>query len=254
MTRDVAVLGCGPAGLLAAHAAFSTGNRVTIISNGATPSKIGGAQFLHCYIPGITQTEPDGKVTFEFFGRPEVYAQKVYGDPSAPTSWLAYEAGDHPVWNMQVAYDNLWERYSRLIVNQYVDWNLIPELVEQFDLVMSCIPAPAICPHRDADGSPTCEFTSQPVWIDEQGGNLPSMTIIYNGRPDFAWYRASNIFGVQFVEYPMHLDGGRRIVKPLWTNCPGPERVERLGRYGQWQKGVLIHDAYFGAMNALQHV
>lgn len=250
---DVAVLGCGPAGLLAAHAAVTLGHRVTIYSQERKPSAIGGAQFLHIPIPGLTRPEPDGFLTFRQMGNERGYARKVYGDPFAPTSWGAYPPGVYGVWNMQQAYDNLWERYHDLIVEKVVTWHSIKENLGGHDTIFSCIPAPVICPHRDELESPDCKFTSQPVWISP-GGCLAEMTVVYSGNPDDAWYRTCNIFGHGFSEYPTEREDARRIVKPLHTNCPGPEGVVRLGRYGQWKKGVLIHDAYIGASNALHRM
>lgn len=244
----IAVLGCGPAGLLAAHAAVTTGHTVTIYSE-PKPSKIGGAQFLHQAIPGITQQEPDGEVNFVFVGTPEIYARKVYGDPLAPTSWLAYTPGLHPVWNMQQAYDNLWERYKDHIVPCHIAQDTLGDITKAHHLTFSCVPAPAVCPHRNHDGSPTCEFKSQPVWIEENPPMLPyDMTIIYSGFSDDDWYRTSNMFGHAFCEYSFEKAGAIRVVKPLATTCEGDPWVIRLGRYGKWRKAELIHDAYNEAM------
>lgn len=250
-TKLVTVLGCGPAGMLAAHAAIQNHNFVTIISDRTEPSRIGGAQFLHRAIPGITSDDPDGVVEFKRMGDDRGYAEKVYGHPEAATSWWSYDEGEHPVWSMQDAYDKLWDLYGNLVVEQSVTWDLVPTIPG--DIVVSCIPAPVVCPHRDVVGEPTCLFTSQDVWINQvEGKFIEPMTIIYSGHPEQPWYRASNIFDNASFEYSFDPAprSAVKIKKPLVTDCPGPERIKfyRLGRYGQWQKDRLIHHAYEGAL------
>jgi hypothetical protein len=219
---NIAVLGCGPAGLLAAHAAVTTGHKVTIYSE-PKPSKIGGAQFLHQAIPGITTPEPDGQVNFVFLGDEAGYALKVYNSMIAPTSWSAYEPGLHPVWNMQQAYANLWERYKDLIVPVHIAEDTLGDITQAHHLTFSCIPAPAVCPHRDRDGRLKCHFSSQPVWIRDVSAlvEVNDMTIVYNGDISHSWYRASNMFGYSFFEYPHPYSNSVRIVKPLSTDCEG---------------------------------
>ena len=59
----VAVLGCGPAGLFACHAAVRGGAEVDVYSQ-KKRSEIGGAQYLHQHVPDVTGTEPEAMITF----------------------------------------------------------------------------------------------------------------------------------------------------------------------------------------------
>lgn len=257
---NIAVLGCGPAGLLAAHAAVLNGHTPTIYTDIAQPSRIGGAQFLHRAIPGVTldHHHPDALCEFIFMGSGEGYARKVYGDPRAPTSWGSYRAGLHTIWNMQAAYDVLWERYNKRVTTLEVDKHTVYRMEEE--VIFSCIPATVLCDHmRNENGAiKTCDFTSQQVWIVQDRNYLERGTnqIVYNGYPAQRWYRWSSLFGTSFFEYPFKPTEDQsavRVVKPLSTTCPGPARsgVYRMGRYGSFKKTALIHHAYEEAMEVL---
>jgi hypothetical protein len=247
----VAVLGCGPAGLLAAHACARAGVDFDVISL-KRQSPIGGAQFLHVPIPGITGDSGDGRVNFYKHGVKEVYASKVYGDPEAPTSWDSYEEGDHEVWNMQAAYQQLWETYQGNIREAKVDHGFISSnLVWEYDKIFSTIPKTYLCFMNH-------DFRSQPVWIDmDPAEEIQDSAIIYSGLRSDEWYRASNIFGYSSLEYPdltVKGEAVRRISKPLSNNCTcwdSTPMLHMFGRYGEWTKAPLIHDAYYGAINAL---
>jgi len=249
MTK-VAVLGCGPAGLLAAHAAVRNGASVVIYSDKAQPSQIGGAQFLHRAIPEITNTDPDAMCDFRHVGQRENYAKRVYGDPLADVSWGSYAEGLHPIWNMQQAYNQLWERYSELIVVEEIYGDTLAKISKAEDLVFSCIPAPALCRHQ-------CKFVKQDVWIQTVDNHFDNLecAIVYNGSMSGEWYRWSSLFGHTFFEYPQFRPNAVKVSKPLRTDCPGPTHLGNiigLGRYGAWEKHQLIHHAYEGAELALQ--
>lgn len=246
----VAILGCGPAGLLAAHAAVQTGYRPVIFSV-KRPSVIGGAQFLHIPVEGVTREEPDAVVQFVKDGWQPFYANKIYGDPGAPTSWNAYHGGEHRVWNMQAAYHRLWQLYGHLIVDRQVNMAFLSQLLEQqkFKAIISSIPLRAICYHHH-------EFRAEYVYIVNgvNVGDVPDNTIIYGGRPSYPWYRQSHLFGHRSIEFPRSHQppGGTKVYKPLSHDCTCWDgHITRVGRYGQWTKGVLIHNAYEDARDVL---
>jgi hypothetical protein len=246
MIRQVAVLGCGPAGLLAAHAAHESGAKVVVFSV-KQMSPIGGAQFLHRSIPGLTEERPDGLVEILHVGSDRVYAEKVYGNPGAPTSWKEYPDGHTEIWNMHAVYHKLWQRYAHWIVDQPITSDDLPLLLEKYDMVLSAIPAKALCDSGH-------EFVSQPVWITNKAsfeGSVQNI-IIYQGEEHVPWYRSSRIFGYGGTEYPHQVDGATRIRKPLSTDCDCWPEVVRLGRYGSWKKGLLIHHAYEETIKAME--
>ena len=73
----VVVLGCGPAGLIAAHAAAMQGADIRIMSK-PRKSFMNGAQYLHKHINGTPYSDPF-QVSYEMLGSPEQYRLKVYG-------------------------------------------------------------------------------------------------------------------------------------------------------------------------------
>lgn len=243
----VAILGCGPAGLMAAHAVAEAKHTPVIFSR-RVPSAIGGAQFLHEPLPGITSDLPDGRVNFIKYGTDRGYSKKVYGDPYYKTSWWDYEEGHRNIWNLRKAYEKLWNRYEKNVVDLKLDHDTVTDiLAEKYQMVMSTIPAFALC------GNPSHVFDSQDVWIVygqavAEGGED---RIIYDGTTDFPWYRWSYIFGWKGVEYSHKVGNSQHIRKPLTTNCDCHAEVVRLGRYGKWKKGELTHHAYEGAKHEM---
>lgn len=244
----VAILGCGPAGLMAAHAVHGLGHEPVIFSK-KSQSAIGGAQYLHKPLPAVTSNTPDGKVNFVKYGHEKGYAKKVYGDPYVPTSWHDYDEGYHDIWNLRKAYERLWKKYDKNIHDIKLDADTVKDIQQEYGTVLSTVPLVAIC------GNPTHTFDCQDVWIiygkAVEGGED---RIIYDGTGDFPWYRWSYIFGWKGIEYSQMVPGGMHLRKPLRNTCNCHRDVLRLGRYGCWTKGVLTHHAYEGAIDALQPV
>jgi hypothetical protein len=238
----VIILGCGPAGLLAAHAARQAALDTTIYSI-KEKSVMPGAQFLHEPIPGVTSATPDASAMFIKVGPKAGYAQKVYGSPDAPTSWDGYPAGERPIWSMGAAYDTLWELYNDLIVDADLNRFDIESLtVENPDaLMISTIPAWILCQ------TGRHVFRSKSVWIRSRQTDTETNCVVYNGNPLIGYYRASNLFGWEATEFGHQVPGALKGEKPLGTDCDCQPEIHRLGRFGTWSKGVLIHHAYSGA-------
>lgn len=241
----VAVLGCGPAGLLAAHGAVRAGAEVQVFSM-PKRSVIGGAQYIHFAIPGVTKEEPDGTVQYLQHGSRAGYAIKVYGNAEQEVSWDNYPPGFYEIWNMSRVYDQLWVEYGGWVHPVHADSEVLDNLSQKFDLVINSVPRTAVC------YGPSHEFHHQRVWIDYRRGNpLNPNIIIYSGEGSVDWYRWSCLFGFTSAEYsfePSNVAGLIEVKKPLKTNCRCWEdtaNVLPVGRYGQWSKRALAHEAYF---------
>jgi hypothetical protein len=265
---SVAILGSGPAGLLAALAVEHNGQTPVIFSKGEK-SEMFGAMYLHRAIPGLHQNplSPDFEIDIIKAGSKEGYAEKVYGDPSAPASWDHFTAGYTPAWDLHAAYDRLWERYVGNIRHVDLNVGISGIICHNYPFVFSTIPAPVLCERRH-------EFKKQDIWVvhgpwpheDQEADNM----MYYNGIPEDEWYRFSQINRYQAWEYShrpqwewedeegisgwqRHLSEG---VKPLENNCTCWEKTPnfyRLGRFGKWQKGVLTHHAYEDTMEVLRN-
>lgn len=254
-TERVAILGCGPAGLLAAHAVLLAGHDPIIFSV-KQKSKMPGTQYLHQPIPGLTKDKPDGVVKYIKRGTKQGYATKVYGSPDAPCSWVKFGEGEHEIWHLGKMYDGLWETFETSIRDYQLGPNSVEALLMQYSLVISSIPAPKLC--RDVRH----DFKSQTIFISENSadfGPLPEgNTIIYDGTDQHHWYRASVIFGKVAVEttHPMADRGWLYGHKPVSTDCDCHRheyrtRFFRVGRFGKWQKGVLTHNAFWDTVEII---
>lgn len=249
----IAVLGCGPAGLMVAHAVSQAGYDPFIISK-REQSQMYGAMYLHQRLPGMNK-EPDFNLHIVKQGSAEGYAKKVYKNPEHPVSFTQFEEGKVPAWDLSKAYDWLWSLYNWYIDNRTLDRERVVRLATQYDLVFSTIPATLLCENGH-------EFKAQPIWVIH--GANPSILygehlMIYNGDPNTHWYRYSQFGNYQSWEYadevinaqehPYRITEG---LKPISTNCDClPDNVIRLGRFGAWKKGCLTHHAYEEAKEVL---
>ena len=249
--KNILVLGCGPSGLIAAHAATLLGHAV-IIASKKRKSELYGAQYLHRPIVAMTDTDPVD-VEYLMSGTAAEYREKVYGKTSRVRVSPETLETNHQAWDIRRTYDNLWERYGPDV--QDINLGKGDDLEEilnglQPDRIYSTVPAPLLC-HNDSHS-----FRGEEVWAigdaPERGLLCPVKiapnTILCDGTRDVSWYRASNVFGYSTAEWPGEkkppIENISKIVKPLSTDCDCHPFIARIGRYGKWTKGVLSHEAW----------
>lgn len=252
----VAILGCGPSGLIAAAGVESAGHEPVIFSR-HRKSELFGAQYLHAPIPGIPAEQVD--IDYRLVGSAENYRRKVYGDRDIEVS-PEYLSHPHKGWDIRATYDALWERFNGCIRDTFLNPFSTADISRKYDVVLSTVPRPILC-DNGAHG-----FTSKAVRAmgdaPERGqavpfSHCPPNTILCNGDLRVPYYRISNIFGFRTVEWPLSsppADGlGARVVKPIQHNCDcwDGANVQFLGRYGKWQKGVLSHNSFVEARKAV---
>lgn len=247
----VLVLGCGPAGLLTAHAFRLTGHRIEIVSK-KEPSFISGAQYLHSAIPELTDPWPEDEVQYYKIGKAEGYALKIYGAPDAGTSWPKFPEGPHKAWPLEQYYHQLWDMY----VDNIFDGDFLPGMLTaaliEYDFVASTIPLRALFPDRQYKSEAVFIVPGVPEYYDR----LEHHWILYNGNPSTPYYRASNLWQHKFTEYPStfvnarYMPGSRMIHKPLSSDVRNHyQNLALLGRFGRWEKGVLVDDAFRQALS-----
>lgn len=264
MTKSVAILGCGPAGLMVAHAAQLAGWDFRIYSK-KQKSLLFGAQYLHQEIPGLP-CGPEICVTYELRGTPEEYRHKVYGDAWDGTVSPEDYLERHSAWDLRGAYENMWFDYGDEIIHtELADlWRTQQDIkwLPMYDLVISTVPRTV----WDDDNS---HFERSTIWALGDGDyervhmHRPGpFSVICDGTSDHHWYRVSNIFGFCTMEWPQWWNnpyasvtpparGAARVVKPLaYTGNAAPDFIH-LGRYAQWTKGVLTSDVFFEAQRIL---
>jgi len=259
VTKSVAILGCGPSGLMVAHAAAMLGWDFRIYSK-KRKSQLFGSQYLHNPIPGMTDG-PAAIVEYHLEGTPEEYRRKVYGPSWDGTVSPEDLEQDHYAWDIRQTYDKMYAAYEAEIQDQSFDTvgeraGISLWLKGNHDLVISTVP-------RKIWANPGDQFLSSRVWAygdaPELGQHTPfrprDFTVICDGTKDVGWYRASNIFGHCTIEWPEDskppLDGISLVEKPLSHNSTAASDFIHLGRYGAWQKGVLTTDVFYQAMTAL---
>lgn len=252
------VLGCGPAGLMAAHAiTLQTGTRPFIYSKGARKSEMYGAQYLHKPIPGLKNgAGTEGTlITYETWGSVEDYKAKVYGETWSGSVSPEDLPGEHMAWDIRAAYNELWLMYSDAIFdvdirkdrNKFMGWALA-----NYDMVVSSVPKPLLCREGHTFSAQTVKAIGD---APERGVRSPVRAemnrVVCNGEPEPSWYRAANVFGYCTVEYPESVEppypGLATVDKPLMNNCNCYPDVIHVGRYGRWEKGVLSHHAFKAA-------
>lgn len=244
---EVAILGCGPAGLIAAHAVEKFGGEPTIISS-KVKSVIPGSQYLHEPIPGLTSVYPENTVQYVRMGTAQGYAKKVYGDADRYTGWDNYRAL-YPSWNVVKAYDTLWERYEDCIINFSLhNTEDIKGIIDTYELIISTIPQQYLCvAEHEFVGVP---YLIKPLPLPEvdRGHDL----VIYNGMFHDHWYRYSILgdrcsiettWGQAAEQDDDWLSGTKAVSNNC--DCWGESgRLVRAGRWAEWKHGVLLHDVY----------
>lgn len=247
----VAILGCGPAGLFAAHAAVGQGADVRILSK-ARKSFMRGAQYLHRPIPGLSR-QPF-QIDYRLDGPVEGYREKVYGDMSDVQVSPETLTGVANAWDIREAYDAAWSEYSDRIIQWDAATAELGILPLSYDLVINTIPLNMLC-HRPDEH----EFRSQKIWstdyvkhigVFEETPEAPiaDNVVVCSGYEDDWWYRQSRIHGWENTEFPHnHKPAGKswEVLKPIDTNCDCWHRFHHMGRYGRWTKGILSDSAFY---------
>lgn len=256
MNKKVAILGAGPAGLAAAHAAYLAGAWVHIFSRGEK-SRLYGCQYLHAPLPEISVEKRT--VSYELWGTADEYREKVYGDAWDGKVSPSDLEGAHTAWDLRAAYDQLWDLYvGERGRAAFTAKEINPRTMFSSDIMgtffthyISTIPAPALCAAK-----PGHTFYGQEIWAvgdaADQGQiapvTVPADTIICAGGENPSWYRCSNVFGAATVEWPGQtkppIPYAARVTKPLYTDCDCFPDVIRMGRYGAWKKDQLTHHVF----------
>jgi hypothetical protein len=267
--QDIAVFGIGPAGMVAGWAALRAGHRVTFFSNTSRQSELHGCQYLHAPIPLGGARVRKATVRYTLQGSAEGYRQKVYGNEWTGTVSPEDLVGEHDAWDIRQTYGILWDvitGHRRVtIVPTQIDHNWLQShtaTMSKFAHVISTIPATALCQNPSLlRKSPGHFFASLAVKAigstTEVQSGADDHEVVCDGTPEALWYRSANVFGYQTVEWPRvaKLPEVVRAVyvrKPLHTECDCHPEIIRLGRYGAWRKGVLVHHVFEDAEKVLQ--
>lgn len=253
----VAILGAGPAGLMAAHGVMSADPSAFIsIFSKKTKSALFGAQYLHAPIPGMSPVESR---TIDYRlqgGSSDDYRRKVYGQKWEGSVSPEDLAESHEGWDIRATYDRLWDTYADDICDTLIDPIALARIVDGgWDFIINTIPRDVICSRGHTFGSAEVIAAGDAPRYGIDIGKVfrcPEDTVICNAAENPTWYRMSRIFGHTTVEWPMMASkvpvrSASLVRKPTFHTCDCWPTVTHLGRYGSWAKGVLSHEAYFKA-------
>jgi hypothetical protein len=257
----IAIFGSGPSGLVAAHAALLQGisfDKIDIFSHGKK-SRLFGCQYLHAPIDGLPMSDPV-TVKYRLEGSPEMYQRKVYGEEKIPRQVSPEELGnEHQAWDIRAAYDYLWTIWGScikkaIIASHEIHTPEFKEFLQGYDVIISTIPKTEWCI------DPRHDFKTSEIWAIGDAPELGIMVpqrpaehnmVICNGLHDVGWYRLSNVFGYNTMEWPGRrkppVEGAVAWRKPISNTCDcwyDLGKIEFIGRYGEWQKGVKVHDVF----------
>lgn len=250
----VAIIGAGPAGLMAAYACERNGLEPVIYSSSALVSIVNRDMFLQRSLPGFP-TEPDAYIHYSRDGSARGYARKVYGSADAKTSWDDISWGRGKIWWLREVYHQLWDRFSGCIEHRKLGATQIVDLSGNFPLTISTIPAQRLClDFEDHLFASTQTWLVRAPYISSDHGTF-EMT--YNGcdQEYCGWFRYSRLRDWYTWEYARdpyenfaHELGPEPIIvggeKMLYTTCTCLPNVYRVGRWARWQRGVLMHHAF----------
>lgn len=250
----VIVIGCGPAGLAAAHAAVGLGADVEIIAP-KEKTRQEGPLLMQRPIPGINTGHPDGTIHQIVIGGSILdYRYKLYGDINIRINGDMLEPAYH-AWKHRETYDELWLKYADLIRDHYVTPYELSSMHEQADLVVSTANIRLLCKSWTNN---VHHFVNKKVAITPYTSypDQPDNTIIFNASPDTDWVRSSRIFGVPVTEWPCDKGpkGARVISKPISTDCNCYPHVLRTGRFGKYHNETWIDTAYWDTYGALESI
>jgi hypothetical protein len=237
--------------MAAAWAVLRAGHKVHFYANTDQPSVLYGCQYLHAPIPlpkkySIRQT----RVSYRMQGRAEDYRKKVYGSRWGGTVSPEDLEAEHDAWDIRATYGALWEqivRHNRVSLSPSVihhNWIATHTAeLSRYSHVISTIPATALCAERHGFQSHTILAAGSTMAGDD------SDEVVCDGTPDASWYRTACVFGYRTIEWPagtllpptVH---AVKVRKPLSSDCDCHPEIIRLGRYGAWRKGILVHQVF----------
>lgn len=248
----VAVIGAGPAGLAAAHAAVGREADVTVFAPRQMSPQRGPLLMQHP-IPGVNNDHPDGYIKQMVVGGNILdYRYKLYGDVNIGINGDILADGYH-AWKHRETYRELWDRYYNLVNNILVSPLDLSQMHEAFDLVVSTAPLPKLCMKP---GNHEFRYATVYTMATTSYPDQPDNTIIFNARTFETWVRSSRVFGVPVTEWPVGAApaNATEIHKPISTTCNCFPHVLRTGRFGKFRNETWIPDAYYDTLSAIESI
>jgi len=260
----VAILGTGPSAayVVAACNKFEVEHKV--ISNAFPPKTYSGAFWPRLNPTNLTL--PMKQVYIYSVGTAEGYLRKQWGDdfrkewldtcsfPTESKSELAYD----PYSLFQI----LWKDVNISLVHDLSDRE-IRKLAMKYDIVFMTFPT------EKSKRSQKDYIIQYPITSFPMNNSETYQYCVYSGRDAENAVRMSNLFGFLHTEYSKDhivnadlLDGGTvQWVRDTYPDTPEwdafdvpADNVVLVGRWAQWKRKVLAHNAYETTMAVLKEL
>lgn len=230
---------------MAALAVKRNGHEPVIYAKG--PSPVNEDMFLMAPLPGVSGRH-DATLHIIGKGTAAGYARKVYGSADAESSFDKQHWGYHRIWWLKPLYEQLLDRFEQNIEEVWVGMAELVEIAKHHALVLSTIPAPQLCYQSHYFEEREVYLTRRPDFNLHPG--VASM--LYNGSTEDPWYRFSWLNCWCTLEFATRPMGEHQVArKVIGNNCDCHPGVHRVGRWAQWQRGILNHYAFEQATAAL---
>jgi hypothetical protein len=230
---------------MAAWACYNKGYDVTIISDTKSKPLVSGMTYLHkpCDIPGsisrvLQEAVLQENVPLDICAMS--YSFKVYGCVNIPNSInkLSKPISQKLIWDMSYAVDYLWQIFQDKITIFTIDVNDIFSLSEKYDLVYCTIP------RNIYDDS--CKYSTSYLFYSKVKTN--DNLVFYDISPSSPVYRFGVIYNQYFIESNSKISSTQismdKVISCDKLHLKFPDNVVLVGRYGEWDKSVLVSDVY----------
>lgn len=281
---DIAVLGAGLDGLLAAHAVSQSGHKPVIFGSEDDQFSFNGfnSLLLRREIPGITDTadswsiniQPDAQAkeqeTDYFNGFGVRYEYKVFGGSDFDDYsevYTLHELEDMYLrdviiaYNASKAYMRLFDLYHDQIGYQWLapKWYTKKSIRHDYDLVINTMDSTKWCA-GSSGGVGHHRFPCVYYWTtnDAPYGPLKIGDVYLSDDPERPHYLQANIFGNKIVEWPESQDppipGIFRATRPLQKICNCDKELYdfiNIGTMATWDHNWNPDDSYYSTIDAI---
>jgi hypothetical protein len=262
MPNKIAIIGFGPTAVFAAKAAYDMGYQVEIYTDQQKPMPP-GATWLHWLPEDVSHQFKPVQIYVVGQGTSEQYTKRQWGQVH-PSSFPL-----KPVW--EVGY-NPTQVLDKLLPTE-CNVNLVPyrmsdadvrDLSVSFDLVFQTFPTRE---HRESQPQLLPFVAAARLGTEDPTKNY----VVYNGTKKGIVVREASLFGNHFVEFPKGMTEDEVNESHTWNTGykvaelkdldPRTQPVQQpvgkiklLGRWAQWDRRVLSHDAYNLAVKFIEEM
>ena len=252
----VAILGFGPSALFSILACNDYGISPTVMAYGFEEPAVVGCFFYHWVPTWISEMVGTSLISVFTYGNEKTYIRKQWGEMSGITSSFNKYTGKILGYNPSAVNKSIIDICHFEKVKIFKEGGFyLSDVCNKFDYVIQTFPTEFSYNTRPP-------LVHIPVSVQESSD--PSNFIVYSGLEGDKWVRTSNLFGNRFTEYPPNFavsSGDVVVIKDMYPNVEpyqrcgdDPHNLYLVGRFAQWKRTMLAHEAYGRVQNILKGV